>query len=499
MKIELDLSAPGTSQPTSREVSVKPLAAEAIQGPKDCTVESSFVVNTGEGLVWTMDWSPVNDKADSSLLAVGCHPPGSSDSLHELTELCTKKDAVIQVWNVKGSGEMATVEPLVNVLHGGGATWSVCWCPSPQAAEGRLGLLAAVLGDGSVCIWEIPDLVGQDGKKAGGLTCRAKPVAQLPPGHVNGSIPCTLDWLPQAPHDLLLVGYRDGCVSIVQLADGKSPNERMLVKQYFPAEVLTLTAARWFPAHPSGVKSADGGDGASDRRMFVTCGHESVINVWDARLEYTPRLSVKTMCAYTIHDMAFTTSPLGIALALEDSSIRGMLMGADAIEPQLKSGKPLSMITFRGTLLGSLWAIDTGPPSNLSSESQQSVAYAGEDGIIGIMANASYPYLAKKRKAADKALLRLVVVGDSESKFKLSSGDKIPPGTLYADKSKSSKERADKDNIPNAAHTIYSLRWSKESPSRQGQGRWLAYGNASGIVHVVWVKPPDDSEVTVDE
>lgn len=174
-------------------------------------------------------------------------------------------------------------------------------------------------------------------------------------------------------------------------------------------------------------------------------------------------------------------------------------MGADAMEPQLKSGRPLSMIAFRGALLGSLWAIDAGAPSNLSPVSQQSVAYAGEDGIIGIMGNASYPYLAKKRKDADRALLRLEVSGDSESAFRLSSGDKIAPGTLYADKSKSSKDRADKDTIPNAAHTIYSLRWSKECAGRQGRGQWLAYGNASGIVHVVWVKPPDDAEATEDE
>jgi WD40 repeat protein len=510
--IELDLETPGTDV---SKVTVAPLAAKAIHAPNDGTLASSFVINTGEGLVWTMGWSPVNGDTDTSLLAVGCHPPGSSDSLHELTELCTKKDAVIQIWKVRGMGSDAKVEPLVNVLHEGGVTWSVCWCPSPRAAEGRLGLLAAVLGDGSVCVWDIPDLPNNNPSKDGVLTCRVAPVAELPPDHVDGSIPCTVDWLPHAPHDLLLVGYRDGCVSIVDLTDGNSPGERMRVKQYFPAEALTLTAARWFPAPASATKAdrdgdrdgdrdrdRDGdrdGDRAAERRIFVTCGHESVVNVWDARLEYTPRLSIKTMCAYTIQDMTFTTSPLGIALALEDSSVRGLLMGADAIEPQLKSGRPLSMITFRGALLGSLWAVDAGAPSNLSPESQQSVAYAGEDGIIGIMGNASYPYLAKKRKDADRALLRLEVSGDSESAFRLSSGGKIASGTLYVDKSKSSKDRADKDTIPNAAHTIYSMRWSKECAGCQGRGQWLAYGNASGIVHIVWVKPPDDAELTEDD
>ena len=496
MTIEVDLLASGPSG--NSKITVSPLTAEAIHGPDGCTVESSFMVNTGEGLAWTMDWSPVNERDGSSLLAVGCHPPGSSDSLHELTELCTKKDAVIQIWKIQGSGNGASVEPLVNVLHEGGVTWSVCWCPSPLASQGRLGLLAAVLGDGSVCIWEVPDLSNREGKGKGDLTCRVAPIAELPPHHVDGSIPCTVDWLPHAPHDLLLVGYRDGCVSIVQLADSTTSESRMLVKQYFPAEALTLTAAKWFPAQANEKDKVDVDDGA-ERRTFVTCGHESVLNIWDARMEYTPRLSVKTACAYTIQDMAFTTSPLGIILAVEDASVRGLLLGANEIDPQLKSGRPPSLITFRGSLLGSLWAIDTGAPSNLSAESQQSVAYAGEDGIIGIMGNASYPYSTKKRKGADRALLRLELSGDSESTFKLSGGDKVPAGTLYAEKSKSVKDRTDKDTIPNAAHTIYSLRWSKESPENPRRGQWLAYGNASGIVHIVWVKPQADSEATEDD
>jgi hypothetical protein len=471
---------------SSGKVTVSPLTAEFIEGPDGCGVESSYVLNTGEGLAWTMDWSPPNARDGSSLLAVGCHPPGSSDSLHELTELCCRKDAVVQVWKVEGSGKEARVEPLVRVVHSGGVTWSLSWCPSPRAAcKGRLGLLGAVLGDGRVCVWEI-----RDGDSArGGAACRVPPVAEIPPHHVDGSIPCTLDWLPHDPYDLLLVGYRDGCVSIVQLSDGDAVEERMNIRQYFPAEALTLTAAKWFPGN---LRDASLDDGA-ERRTFVTCGHESALNIWDARLEYAPKVSIKTGCAYTIQDMCWTTSPLGIMLAMEDASVRGLLMGAHEIDSQLKSGRPLSLLAFRGNLVGSLWAIDAGGPSVFAKE-HHSVAYGGEDGIVGIMGNVSYQYLAKKRKEPDVALARLEVCGDSESTFKLSSGNKVEEGTLYQAKSTNAKERSAKfkegeAQFTNGAHAIYSLRWSKAGDGETA-GQWLAYGNASGIVHLVWVKRP---------
>ena len=395
--------APGPSDAPSgmERVTVSPLTAEAVNGPDGSDLESSFMVNTGEGLAWTMDWSPV-DPDGSSLLAVGCHPPGSSDSLHELTELCTKKVAVIQIWRVSGAGREGKVEPLVNLVHEGGVTWSVCWCPTPQALNGRMGLLAAVLGDGTVCVWDVPKLdppgaVGGSGVQQPQLTCRAAPVAEIGPASVDGSIPCTVDWLPHEPFDLLLVGYRDGCVSIVQLADAAS--DRMHIKQYFPAEALTLTAAKWFPSElHDGHKEVD--DGA-ERRTFVTCGQESAINVWDTRMEFTPKISIKTGCAYSIHDMTFSKSPLGISVAMEDGAVRSTLLGAADISSQLKSGRPLSLLTFKGNgLHGGLWAVDAGQPS-VFSNGEQSIAYAGEDGIVGMMGNASYPYLAKKRKSND--------------------------------------------------------------------------------------------------
>ena len=75
-------------------VTVSPLTAEAVNGPDGSDLESSFMVNTGEGLAWTMDWSPV-DPTDGSRELDGSYPtagvqPFSSSGL----ELLVFEDAL---------------------------------------------------------------------------------------------------------------------------------------------------------------------------------------------------------------------------------------------------------------------------------------------------------------------------------------------------------------------------------------------------------------------
>jgi WD40 repeat protein len=465
---------------------IPPMSSQAFSGTEWDGVDHSHIINTGEGIVWTIDWcSPA---AGWWLLAVGCHPPGSNGSLHEVNRPCPGKDAVIQIWSIEDSGADAKIAPFVNLVHDGGVAWSLCWCPSPDAVcEGRLGLLAAVLGDGSICVWDVPAL------KATNVTCKVEPLAKLPPNHADGSIPCTLDWLPHEPYDLLLVGYRDGCVSIVQLLDEDGPG--MSIMQYFPAEALTLTAAKWFPAETRN-KCIDNG---AERRTFVTCGHESALNIWDARMEYSPQVSIKTGSSYTVQDMCWTTNPLGAILSMEDGSLRAFLMGATEIESQLKSGRPLSLITYKGNLQGGLWAVDAGAASKFAKD-HQTIAYAGEDGIVGIMGNPSYQYLAKKRKEADIPIARLDIMETSNTRrFRLQSGNQVDEGTLYTQNSANVKGRSlnlkkDSDNqFTNAAQTIYSLRWTNSASSGNQKGQWLAYGNASGLVHCIWMEVLNDA------
>lgn len=232
--------------------------------------------------------------------------------------------------------------------HGGGVTWHLQWCPSKSLATDtrtqnidshmmvdyhgtilpRLGLLCAALGDGSVCIWAVPQpsalhqhLVLRDNTQghaaaaASSLsetyphtTVDAVPIAKIASIHLNGSMPNRVDWLPDEPHDLLLIGCWDGSVALVKLmlsqgsstessmdATGRtrttsrntkeSMNDAMLahpvnmhVLLHFPAESQILRVVKWMP-RGYGDNTID----SSNRYMFCTCGNEGMFKIWDAR------------------------------------------------------------------------------------------------------------------------------------------------------------------------------------------------------------------------
>ena len=454
-------------------------------GQAEKEVKSSWMVYTGSGLVWTMDWSPHDEEDEASFLAIGCHAPG--DEAHDLHTTYSGTHA-IQIWKFsdacidpeKNDTNMAPTK-VMNLVHDGGPTWALCWCPSRGAkTRERIGLLAAVLGDGSIRIWSIPRNNGEP------VSCRVEPVAFLGKDHVDGSIPCTLDWLPHAPHDLLLVGYRDGCVSIIQMMDCMEENVRVI--QYFPAEVLALTSVKWFPKQRDAC-SVNG----LERHVFVTSGQEGVINIWDSRLEYSPRVTVRSNTAYTIQDMCWTTAPLGITMAMEDGTIRGYLMDAAAVKNQLPGGRPTLLIAYRGKLPGAMCTVDASVPSTFSGRACQTIAYAGEDGIVGIQGNPKYPYVSRKRKGLDIPLAGLWAEGDGQ--FKLLSSEELmlweKQGGLFHGPAEDRKKALHKTHgkLTDISQAIYSLKWSHrpETCDEKTHGQWLAYGNVQGIVHCLWI------------
>ena len=459
----------------------------------------SYMMNTGGSVVWCMDWSPYDEDAEASYLAVAAH--SKAEGLHQLGKTYSGNHAV-QVWRASDkSADTSTpksnngVELVLNLVHEGGVAWAVSWCPAPRGlivTEERLGLVAGALGDGSVCIWSvprIPDMVDSDV-----TSLCVDPVATLGPDHVDGSIPCTIDWLPHVPYDLLLVGYQDGYVSIVKLMDGGAKQQRLKVIQYFPSDSLTLTSSLWFPAiSRSGRYANDIMDidttncfTNTERHAFVTCGHESVVTVWDSRTEYTPRVTVKTNSAFTIQDMCWTTDPLGLMMAMEDGTIRGFLMDPTAMKNQLKSGRPVSLITYRGSLPGAMWAVAATGPSMLTKNDTQTIVYGGEDGIVGIVAEPQYPYVSKKRSAKHMPLVGLV--SECKGTFRILTSDEIQKkyknglytGSVYERKKAMELTKGEFTEI---TQTIYSMEWSSDN----GHGQWLAYGNGAGLVHCIWV------------
>ena len=170
----------------------------------------------------------------------------------------------------------------------------------------RLGLLAAALGDGSMRVWAVPhpQTVARDQQQAGGavhpVLLTVPPVAAITSAQLGGSMPCLVDWLPAAPHDLLLVGCWDGSVALLKLTPGQQPQppaasgsggasssgggmgsrgmSGLQLLSHFNADLLPLRALRWMP--PAACRSATD---MLHRHVFLTGGHEGTLRVWDIR------------------------------------------------------------------------------------------------------------------------------------------------------------------------------------------------------------------------
>ncbi len=93
------------------------------------------------------------------------------------------------------------------------------------------GLLAAVLGDGSLCVYPVPcpahlQHLGQAAPSGSAapavdapLALRLQPVASLAASALSGSLARCCDWHPVAPHAQIVVGCWDGTAAVCQLRE----------------------------------------------------------------------------------------------------------------------------------------------------------------------------------------------------------------------------------------------------------------------------------------
>ena len=103
---------------------------------------------------------------------------------------------------------------LFGIAHDGGIAWDCKWCQAPGARHaGRLGLLAAGLGDGQLVVYAVPEpaaVVAAAGEQA----CVA--LAPVYRAAVDGKLLWTVAWAPAA--DRLVTGCPDGSVFVWAVA-----------------------------------------------------------------------------------------------------------------------------------------------------------------------------------------------------------------------------------------------------------------------------------------
>lgn len=123
---------------------------DAIEAPN----QNAFVINTG-GSIWAVDFVPRRDKENTQYLAIGGYK--STDEQHLLGD-DSNYHSMIQIWRYDGSRKVSTPPKLdMCILHEFGIITELKWCPlSSCDEEGKLGILAVIIGDGSVYILVIP-------------------------------------------------------------------------------------------------------------------------------------------------------------------------------------------------------------------------------------------------------------------------------------------------------------------------------------------------------
>ena len=478
------------------------------------------------------------------VLAVGCHPHDAP--FHHLGVAASCPNS-IQLWEVPllSEGNAAAAEqqqssPLPRlsliITHNGGMTWQCKWCPNAKLATAvgdaaaatdalpsdvlpRLGLLSAVLGDGTVHIWSIPQLhslqtQGEDGTADAEAPVAASPtpLAFLSSHHLSGSLPCRVDWLPTHPFDLMLIGCWDGTVAVAKLEPrsddddaartthiippgsntigGRPLGLRLLC--HFPADAQPIRVAKWLPA------AAPVASDLAHRFIFLTAGHEGIVKVWDYRDQFNPAF-FHQLTTTAVMDAAWSFQPLGLMTAMEDSSLRGLLLDAGTIKSQLtKGGKPPVMSIFRGRNTGALMAVAAHPRGT-------HVAFAGEDGVVGL-AEAQYHWDARKR--SDHVPLSAMCVEDGALKI-LSRADLEEQGGnggLYTLTKADDKAHEGVDVhrlVPDAAQILHCVAWGAAAAAAAagasgsgggGDGSrgavWLAVGGAAGLVRCQLVPQP---------
>lgn len=486
-----------------------------------------FIFHTG-GSVWAMGWcpsygniqdNPTQSKGKSSVtevpsgpnayyLALGCH--AYKDPIHIMGK-CVQGKNCIQIWeipnlhNFKDGDKIVPPCLVMGIGHNGGTTWDISWCPdalssrSPSNAQlndellPRLGLLAAVLGDGSVQIWSVPQprslknaylhqpSHADNQKSSRPYLVKPFPVASITSGILDGSVPSTVDWLPSPPHDLLLIGCWDGAVAIVQLLPDTQNATRELYESrdsygvrlisYFLSDGLSLRAAKWLPPFPD-ANTVD----AAGRHIFLTAGHEGCIKIWDSRNQFVPLLSVPCG-AYYFYDAIWTSNTISAVASQEDGTLRSVMMDG----PQLKrhkSVKVASSVMSRGSNRSPIWSLSCHP-------SGRAFAYVGEDGVVGC-ADAGVHITSRRRErhvplGAFRWVNNVLLIVEKE--------EIADNGGLYDGPGDNVSVMNPLQPLPQMLHRVA---WSPLSSMDDLHGPgWLAYGGLAGIVRCQWTSLAD--------
>ncbi|KAJ7294694.1 hypothetical protein O6H91_Y239400 [Diphasiastrum complanatum] len=165
-----------------------------------------------------------------------------------------------QKLNVSGGQHPAKM--VLALVHEGEVTWDLKWqpvgdIPGEEADDReslRLGILALILGDGSLQVLDVPNpnilkALWKRKSRDDPTVVKIQPVLKCSDLRSGGhkSIPLTVEWSTSKPHDMLLAGCHDGTVAVWKFEPkGVSCSETRPI-MFFTADNLPLRTIAWAP------------------------------------------------------------------------------------------------------------------------------------------------------------------------------------------------------------------------------------------------------------
>ena len=467
--------------------------------------------------VWCLDWcpwprgraAPPAPEAAAELLALSTHHKGIPRTR---VGAALRGPGALQLWAVPhgapspaaaaeggssggGGGENAAAalpRCLALLRHGGKLAWDVRWCPDPSAllaggaaalagggggsSGGRTeqgqqqqlelsGLLAAVLGDGSVHVYAVPSAAhltaiaaqhaqrrqqqqpegdGGEGSAAAAAAAAACPVldlepfAALRPDQMDGSLASCCRWWPAPPHDKLVVGCWDGHVAVWQLpvagaaagsgggggGDGGGGGGARLVMR-IRAETCAVRSVAWQPEPP---QHAPGDAAAADAAAAATAPAEepaavaagaasaapsalggrlfATVSQWGDLRVWDPDdpfapAFTRSHAAAPAAQCAWAADPAALLIASTDGALRAVYAAPAGVAALQRLHFRQVSTTFDGPEAAPLWGLALHP-------TQPAAAYCGDAGVLGLVA---FEATTNRRQQRPAAAISALAVG----------------------------------------------------------------------------------------
>ena len=318
----------------SEEVKSKPKRRGPRERPpmSDCYLDDAVVFTGGPN--WSLAWCPEVQKLKentgdgagvaNAYCAVGPH---SASSHINVVNDCHDGPGIIEILQIRCGaerGKIADAKLCCTIRHQGAVTWDLAWCPQHFSAD--VGILAAALGNGEVCIYcfpfPSPEETGGGGESS---VMDLRPTIEMKNLQERKSIPSSLAWYPKKPHDLLLVGCWDGKVAVF-----KHHREEMCLLSCFSADIHPIRSVSWVNDSDSAAMKTDEDDSSpssseiyDEKRalLYATAGHGGSLKIWSVHQPEV--LLMQKVLSYYRHimDVKFCREPSGFVAVLDDGNI----------------------------------------------------------------------------------------------------------------------------------------------------------------------------------